>query len=62
MEGTHTPDELVALEQDTGLQFAGWLHEGRCVLPILLKPEHFERRRAIILAFNTLCEGEKRYA
>ncbi len=54
MDGTHTAAELATLEQDTGLQFAGWLHDGRCVLPILLKPEHIERRRVIVLRLNGL--------
>ncbi len=52
MDGTHTSDELAALEQDTGLQFAGWLYDGRSCVPMLLKPEHIERRRVIVLALH----------
>jgi len=52
-----TTDELAALEQDTGLVFGGWLYDGRCVIPVLLKLEHVERRRAIVVALSASTPG-----
>ncbi len=50
---THTPSELARLEEDTGLHFAGYLFDDRCLLPVLVRPIHNQAaQRGIIERLN----------
>lgn len=52
---THTPSELVRLEEDTGLHFAGFLFDDRCLLPVLVRPIHNQAaQRGIIEQLNDI--------
>ncbi len=48
---THNTNDIARLEAGSGLLFAGWLHDGRALIPVLLKPERSrdERRRRVLV-------------
>jgi hypothetical protein len=49
---THSQEDLLQLEADSDRCFAGWLDDGRALVPVLVKHEHIEDRRRIVLRLN----------
>lgn len=51
---SHTAEELSALEHVSGLLVAGYVAAGepRVLVPLLIRPERWPERRALVLAAN----------
>jgi hypothetical protein len=49
---THSADDLLQLEADSDRTFAGWLDDGRALIPVLVLHQHLEDRRRIVLRLN----------